>query len=95
MKKIFISADIEGTSGIAHWNETERTIPHDYDYFAGQMTREVAAACEGAREAGAEEVLVKDAHDSARNLIPAELPELRSCPNMRACSAAGAAIRFP
>ena len=44
MKKIFISADIEGTSGIAHWNETERTIPHDYDYFAGQMTREVAAA---------------------------------------------------
>ena len=29
MKKIFISADIEGTSGIAHWNETERTIPHE------------------------------------------------------------------
>ena len=45
--KLFISADIEGTSGIAHWNETERTIPHDYDYFAGQMTREVTAACEG------------------------------------------------
>ena len=38
MKKIFISADIEGTSGIAHWNETERTMPHEYDYFAAQMT---------------------------------------------------------
>ena len=75
MKKIFISADIEGTSGIAHWNETERTMPHEYDYFAAQMTREVAAACEGAHAAGAEEILVKDAHDSGRNLNPAKLPE--------------------
>lgn len=48
MKKLFISADIEGTAGIVNWNETERSVPHDYDYFANQMTREVAAACEGA-----------------------------------------------
>ena len=39
------------------------------------MTREVAAACEGAHAAGAEEILVKDAHDSGRNLNPAKLPE--------------------
>ena len=45
MKKLFISADIEGTAGIVNWNETERSVPHDYDYFANQMTREVAAAC--------------------------------------------------
>lgn len=44
MKKLFISADIEGTAGIVNWNETERSVPHDYDYFANQMTREVAAA---------------------------------------------------
>jgi D-amino peptidase len=38
------------------------------------MTAEVAAACEGALEAGATEIWVRDAHDSARNLIPSRLP---------------------
>lgn len=75
MKKLFISADIEGTAGIVNWNETERTMPHEYDYFANQMTREVSAACEGAHDAGVEQIVVKDAHDSARNLNPAKLPE--------------------
>lgn len=73
MKKLFISADIEGSCGIASWDETDKTHP-DYAYFADQMTREVRAACEGAFEAGVEEVLVRDAHDSARNLNPRELP---------------------
>ncbi len=75
MKKLFISADIEGTAGIAHWDETDRDKAHDYDYFADQMTREVAAACEGANSAGVNEILVKDAHDSARNINPRKLPE--------------------
>ncbi len=73
MKKIFISADIEGTCGIAHWNETEIGKP-GYDAFARQMTREVAAACEGAVAGGASELLIKDAHDSARNIDPTALP---------------------
>ncbi len=75
MRKLFISADIEGTSGIVHWDETDRSIAHDYDYFAGQMTREVAAACEGAYDAGFGEVLVKDGHGSGRNINPGKLPE--------------------
>lgn len=66
LNRIFLSADIEGTCGIAHWAETELGKP-DYEPFRRQMTREVAAACE--------DLLIKDAHDSARNLIPAELPE--------------------
>lgn len=70
--KLFISADIEGTAGIVDWRETE---PGDqYGYFCSQMTKEVAAACEGAVAGGADQVLVKDAHDSARNLNPAGLP---------------------
>ena len=73
--RVFLSADIEGTCGIACWAETERTTPMDYNPFQKQMTREVKAACEGAIAAGAEEVFVKDAHDSARNLDPAALPE--------------------
>lgn len=72
--KVFLSADMEGTCGIASWAETERSTPFDYAPLQKQMTREVAAACRGALAAGAEEVLVKDAHDSARNVDPTALP---------------------
>ena len=74
MKKFYISADIEGTCGIADWSETEPGHPL-YDYFARQMSREVAAACEGCFDAGADDVLVRDAHDTARNIRPDMLPE--------------------
>ena len=72
--KLFISADIEGTAGITLWDETENGHSR-YPYFAEQMTREVNAACEGAMAAGCDDILVKDAHDSACNLNPAGLPE--------------------
>ena len=70
MSKIFISADIEGTTGINVWPETEP--PNDY--FRKQMTREVSAAANSAFLNGATDIVIKDAHDSARNLIPDELP---------------------
>ena len=73
MKKIYLSADIEGTCGIVCWDETEYGNPR-YEYFSRQMSREVAAACEGAIAAGAEDILVRDAHDSARNIRPEMLP---------------------
>ena len=72
--KVFISSDIEGTCGINHWDETHHNHA-DVGYFAAQMTREVAAACEGAFAAGAQDVLVKDAHGTARNILPDGLPE--------------------
>ena len=72
--KVFISSDMEGTCGIVSWPETERSAPFDYSPAQKQMSREVAAACRGALAAGAEEVLVKDAHDSARNIDPTVLP---------------------
>lgn len=74
MKKLFISADIEGTAGVVHWDETTHGNAL-YNHFAQQMSREVAAACEGALSAGYEDILVKDAHDSARNINPELLPE--------------------
>lgn len=73
MDKLFICADIEGTAGILNWDETEKNKP-DYAYFQKQMTLEVAAACEGAHEAGVKDILVRDAHDSARNILPDLLP---------------------
>lgn len=71
--KVFISADIEGTAGIAHWDEADRTHP-DWAEFRALMTAEVVAACDGARAAGATEIVIKDAHDSGRNLILEQLP---------------------
>lgn len=38
------------------------------------MTREVAAACRAAVQAGGERILVKDAHDTGRNIALEELP---------------------
>jgi D-amino peptidase len=71
--KIYISADVEGITGTTHWEETEKSKA-DYAEFREQMTAEVAAACEGALAAGAKEIWVKDAHDSARNIIASRLP---------------------
>lgn len=72
---VFISADIEGTCGIASWLETDRGTMADYRPFQRQMTREVQGACLGAMKGGAKSIFVKDAHDSARNIDPLELPE--------------------
>ena len=72
--KIYISADIEGITGTTNWDETEKKHP-DYPEFRDQMTAEVAAACEGALAAGATEIMVKDAHDSARNIQAEKLPK--------------------
>ncbi len=72
--KVYISADMEGITGITHWNETDK-LKSDYGYFVEQMTREVAAACEGAIKGGATEIWVKDAHETGRNIDPSALPE--------------------
>jgi D-amino peptidase len=74
MKKLFLSADIEGTCGIADWKETELGEAQS-EYFRAEMTKEAAAACEAAIAAGAEDILVKDAHSSGRNIDPSRLPE--------------------
>lgn len=72
--KVYISADIEGCTFITDWKETEQG---EGEYAQGRriMTKEVAAACEGALAAGATEIVIKDAHDSALNLIPDSFPE--------------------
>ena len=72
--KVFISADIEGTAGVVSWPETELG-EKGYAYCADEMTEEVAAACRGAITAGSRDILVKDAHDFARNINPEKLPE--------------------
>ena len=71
MKKLFISADIEGTCGIARWKETDL----DDTYFREQMTKEVDSVCRAAKESGYETILIKDAHDHAVNIYPDKLTQ--------------------
>lgn len=72
--RVYISADLEGITGVSKWNETIKG-KEDYERYREQMTREVAAACEGAMEAGADYILVKDAHEDGKNLIHSMLPK--------------------
>lgn len=67
--KVFISVDMEGITGIVNWEEVSRD-GKDYDYFRQVMTKEANASIEGALEAGATEILVRDSHGSARNILP-------------------------
>ena len=72
--KVYLSVDIEGIAGITHWDEAEKSHP-DYPEHREQMTRETLAACDGAIAAGAAEIWIKDAHDTGRNILQADLPE--------------------
>lgn len=71
--KIFISADIEGVTGITDWAEADLSQPDNAE-FRERMTAEVVAACEGALAAGATDIVVKDAHWTGRNLLAERLP---------------------
>ncbi len=71
--QVYISVDIEGVTGIAHWDEANKGKP-DHARVRDRMQAEAEAACLGALDAGAVGILVKDAHASGRNLDPAGLP---------------------
>lgn len=72
--KIYISVDIEGVCGICNWNETELG-EQEYNYFRNEMTKETIACCNALIQMGITNITVRDAHDSARNIIPDLLPE--------------------
>jgi len=71
--RVFLSVDIEGVAGISHWDESAKTHA-DYPPFQQQMIDETVAACNGALDAGATTVTIKDAHGTGRNLPAAALP---------------------
>lgn len=73
--KVFISVDMEGITGTTLWDECN--LNHSsYGRHVEQMTKEVVAACEGAIAAGATEIVIKDAHNSATNIDLSQLPEI-------------------
>lgn len=72
--KVFISADMEGVAGVV---TAEQLGPSGFEYqrFREFMTAEVLAAIEGARAAGATEIVVADSHGNMQNLLIERLPE--------------------
>lgn len=71
--KIFISADIEGVSGVA--TNVQLTKEPEYNRFRKLMTQDVNAAIEGAFEGGATEVVVADGHGNMSNIFVEDLDE--------------------
>jgi len=73
-QKILISVDMEGITGVV---TGEQLGPSGFEYqrFRKFMTDEALAAIHGAREAGADEIVVTDAHGNGQNLLIEEFPE--------------------
>jgi D-amino peptidase len=66
--KILIAADMEGISGVVHWDQVSSKHP-EYARFRQLMTDDVNAAIGGAFDGGASEVLVSDGHSFGRNIL--------------------------
>ena len=75
--KVFISADIEGVTGVVTWGQAGRPSGEHYDWphARAMMTHDVNAAIRGARSAGASRVVVKDSHGGGKNLLVSELED--------------------
>ena len=65
--KLFISADMEGITGVTTPEDVVKGEP-EYERGVDNLHGDVNAAVEGAVAAGADEVLVNDAHSTMRNL---------------------------
>ena len=74
MKRLYISADIEGVAGIT---SMEQLAPEGFEYNAARewMTNEVLAVCEAAFDAGIDEIVVSDSHGNGQNIFPERIPK--------------------
>jgi D-amino peptidase len=71
-KKVFISADMEGISGISGSDQLSATGA-EYNRSRKMMADDVNAAIRGARAGGATAIVVNDSHGTMRNLRLEEL----------------------
>ena len=76
-KKVFISADMEGISGISASDQLS-AAGAEYTRSRKLMADDVNAAIKGARRGGATEIVVNDSHGTMRNLRLEDLdPQVR------------------
>jgi D-amino peptidase len=71
-KKVYISADMEGISGISGADQLSGN-GSEYGRSRKLMAEDVNAAIRGAVAGGAAEIVVNDSHGSMRNLLPEDL----------------------
>ena len=71
--KVHISVDMEGVAGAVTGDQLG-PAGFEYGRFREFMTREALAAIEAAKEAGATEIVVADAHGNGENLLIEQLP---------------------
>lgn len=71
--KIFISADMEGISGVA--TNMQLSKDSEYQRFRKLMTADVNAAIAGAFDGGATDVVVADGHGNMSNILVEDLDE--------------------
>lgn len=71
-KKVYVSVDMEGISGV---NGPDQTGPGGAEYGRARklMAEDANAAIRGAFEGGATDVVVNDSHGGQRNLLPEDL----------------------
>lgn len=81
--KVHISVDMEGVAGVVS-NDQLAPGAFEYERFRNFMTKEAVAAVNGAKAAGATEIVVADAHGNGENLLieqfPADIRVVRSWP---------------
>lgn len=76
-RKVYISVDMEGISGVNGDNQTS-AAGAEYGRARKLMAEDANAAIRGAFEGGATEVIVNDSHGSQRNILPEDLdPRVR------------------
>lgn len=73
-KRLYISADIEGVTGVVTSEQANKT-GFEFQLAREWMTNEVNAVCEAAFEAGIEEIVVSDSHGTGQNLLLDQLPK--------------------
>lgn len=71
-KKVYISVDMEGISGVSGSDQTSAGQP-EYGRSRKLMAEDANAAIRGAFAGGATDVLVNDSHGGQRNLLPEDL----------------------
>ncbi|MDR3254035.1 MAG: M55 family metallopeptidase [Synergistaceae bacterium] len=70
--KIYISADMEGATGVVHSRQTDHREP-EYAFGRKMQLHDVRVVVKGALDAGADEILINDSHWRMINLDISEL----------------------
>ena len=75
MKKIYISADLEGLNGVANFKQV---LPEYKEYYLPtiiQLHKELNALIKGLKKAGVKDIVVNDAHNTMDNIKLNELDD--------------------